>query len=251
MHASEYINMNREDHWLDRMSWKGQLALAIILLILLGVSTALAQDIPKGQETLEQRIARLTALEAKKIANETPEDKLIRLRAEKIRIDRETKEAEDAVRKNDSADMKAARKQVETENKGAESLRKEEAKVLSRAAISGCTNVNVDARAEQTSWLNVTTSVRIVNTTPMTWNIQTPSRNLGVIVKGLCPGGSITLSFARTFADSLSENIALVAVSQPLVGNTVITEQFSLSLYAGNIDYQQHTSSVWQITRRQ
>ena len=252
MHMTGFeYSTKKEDHWLYKMSGKGQLILAVVIMLLLVVSIAFAQEPTKTQETLEQRIARLTALEAKKLANETDLDRMIRLRAEKRRIDRETKQAEEAVRKNDSPDMREARKQVEKETKRAEALRKDAAQVLARAAISGCTDVNVDARAEQTSWLNVTTSVRIVNTTPLTWNIETPSRGIGVAVRGLCPGGSITLSFARTFADSQYENIALVAVSQPLVGNTVITEQFSLSLYVGNIDYHQHDVQIWQLTRRQ
>jgi hypothetical protein len=220
---------------------------------------------PDGsEETLSQVIARLKAerLRGQGITTESSvervivptrqeseEDRAVRLRAEQIRMEREEKAVREEVRKNDTPDMRQARKEIEKQKGRAKSLRKEETKVLARAGITGCENpVTINARAAQSSWLATMVTVRIVNQSSRFYNIETPSRGIGTAVANLCPGGSVTLSFAMNIIlEDQYEDIVLMAVSRS--GQEVVTEERRLSLYAGNVRFRRVDSQSWVLNR--
>ena len=208
----------------------------------------------KPTETLSERLARLKAEEAKsKTSLADPYEELVRLRGVQIELQEKLNKALKEVAKKDTKAMSKARGQLQKEADGQRKRKREEAGVLWKAAITGCEpgSVTVDDRAVRSDTWNVMVQVRVVNATPLTYDIQTPFRNIGTAVRGLCPGGSITLSFVRDFiTDGLSEEIALIAVSQPIVGG-VVTEERRFSLNVTNIQYRRVESQIWTLTRRQ
>lgn len=237
-----------------------RILLAIIAMVfgLFVTSLAFGQETTqqtKPTETLEQRLVRQKAEEAKSKTGQMadPYEELVRLRAAQIELQEKLNKALKEVAKKDTKAMSKARGQLQKEADNLKKRHRDEAGTLWKAAITGCEpgTVTVDDRAVRSDTWNVMVQVRVVNATPLTYDIQTPFRNIGTAVRGLCPGGSITLSFVRNFVtDGLSEDVALIAVSQPVVGG-VVTEERRFSLNVTNIQYRRVESQIWTLTRRQ
>lgn len=183
-------------------------------------------------------------------------ESIIRLRAEEIRLKKRIEEAQKELRKVETPEERQARKELEREERGAAKLAKASAEILQWANITGCESgtVAVNPSAVRPGWLdrqNVMVSVRIINTTPLTYNIETPLRGIGLAVRGLCPGGSVTLAFARDMlTDSQRVDIALIAISEPSAGQGVVTEERRLTLNASNVNNNRVRSEIWRLTRR-
>ena len=169
----------------------------IITVFLFSVFCARLVSAQTSSETLEQRIERLKAIEAKKALNETTEDRVLRLRAEQIRIERELKKAREDVKRTATPEMRQAMSEAEKSQKS--ERRQQEA--LERAEISGCDVgtiwVHPDAVPQRS--ISSTVRIRVFNPEPVSVNIE-DSRH-GVVVLGLCPGGSMTLFRARSLFD--------------------------------------------------
>ncbi len=228
--------------------------IVMILVALLVTSCANKSGVnttpTKPGETFGQRVERLKAEESKRIAEETPQEKRIRLRAQVIEAQEELKRLDEERAKYEPASMKQARKEVTKVDKA-------EAEILGWANITGCEagTVAVNPVAVRPNWIarrNVMVSVRVINTTPLTYDIQTPSLGIGLAVRGLCPGGAVTLTFARNMlTDSTQVDVALIAMSQPSAGQGVVTEERRFWLNASDVQYNRVKSEVWQLTRRQ
>ena len=207
----------------------------------------------KANETPEQKIARLEAelQKQKMLAEETSEQRSVRLRAEQIEREEKAKLAKAELVKKDTPAMGKARKQLEEEAKKLAEFKKQDADTYASANIQGCPvgTVLVSGEAVQSSSWRVMTSVRIVNASPFPRDIETSFRGIGVAVKNLCAGGSLTLAFYRHTNGPDSEEIILTAVArQPAL--PVLTESLSLYLYASNINGRRVDNRTWQITGR-
>src|SRR3989344_1836491 len=111
----------REPDWLDRMSPRAKIIMLVVMIMLFGVTLAFGQEAPK-QETVAERVAR-QRVEARQ--NETPQERLIRLRAEQIELEGAIKKAKLEVATSDSPAMRKARAEVEkAEEKVAEEGKK-------------------------------------------------------------------------------------------------------------------------------
>ncbi|OHB09743.1 MAG: hypothetical protein A3H52_02140 [Candidatus Zambryskibacteria bacterium RIFCSPLOWO2_02_FULL_39_26] len=156
----------------------------------------------------------------------------IRELAKEIERNKALEAAEKRLRAHDSPAVHEARKLVEKAEERRASLARESAKLSKQAAVTGCApgTVVVDPRAvEFTSWVD-SVSVRITNTSSSSRNIETSFRGIGVAVKNLCAGGSVSLGFARNWSGSQYENIILIAKGTGERGR-IVTEQFSMGLY--------------------
>lgn len=181
------------------------------------------------------------------------EQALVKARAAEIEARDARKRAEKALKKADTPAMKKARKEIEHEVEEEKELKEENSKVLANAAITGCEYaepVIVNARAIQFSKMTVMASVRIINRSSVAQDIETATRGIGVAVKNLCPGGAITLAFARTWVtDSETEEIVLMAIGRNQ-GSGTQSQTFSLYLNRSDVSYRRVQSRVWEIYGR-
>jgi len=185
-------------------------------------------------------------------AQEDPEQRLVRARAAEIEAREARKKAEEELKKKDTPTMKRARKEIEHEVKKERELKEDSEKVLAQSAITGCEDdkVVVNARAVQFSVMAVMASIRIINKSSVSQDIETSSRGIGVAVKNLCPGGAITLAFSRGWVtDSETEEIILTAVGRNQ-GIGTQTQTFSLYLNRSDVSYRRVQSRVWEIYGR-
>jgi hypothetical protein len=235
----------------------------ILFFVLVALSSACAsktRPITSPTETLSELVERLKADEevngsggksatgTQAPANETPEERAIQVRAREIeRAEAEKREAKERA-KSEPSSVKQARKEFARVDK----VEKREDEATRLADVSGCApgTVRVNPGAVRLNWferkLGYVHSVRIVNDSSVTYDVQTSSRGLGTVVGNLCPGGSASLFFTRAtiLENNRVETIHFVAVSRPEAGR-VKTNQFQLTLYANS--WSSSTSKVWTL----
>jgi hypothetical protein len=182
---------------------------------------------------------------------QTPSEVQVRLRAEEIRREKEAKKVAEVLRKKDTPEMRQARKELLAEAKKLARFEKNSAKGNSRAGVSGCDSgtVIVNPKALEFTSFTDSVTVRITNLTSKSRNIETSYKGIGVVVENLCPGGGVSLSFARrVFLSPQYETISLTSTGQG--ERAFVTENFSMGLirsYGTNgVQRQNH---VWTLRR--
>ena len=179
----------------------------------------------------------------------TAED-IVRLRAEKIELEKKIKEAEDAQKKSDSPAMKKARKEIEKENKRIANREKKQTEAVTQANVIGCdpiTSVEINPGATRySSWFGNTLVIRLVNESALTIDsIETSFHRYGWVVRNICPGGSLTISFMLDWQDPDSMQVPFKAISRDAGGGMAIEErQFYINR---NNQYQRVDNQVWNI----
>ncbi len=225
----------------------------IAIMFMLGGACVASAQTP-SREPLEQRIERLKAEEQKKLENESPRDRLIRLRAEEITVQKARKYAEDKVKSLDSPEMKQARKEIENREREQRKAGENLSKTFATLDLHGCDHATVQpSPAIGNSWGLRSSSiysmvlVTIVNRRSVP--VQISSTMHGTLVGNLCAGGRVTIPFASRSTTANYTQVLLTAVGQS-AGPTQV-ESKSINLY-GNRDYnsRQVMSELWELLPR-
>ncbi len=128
-------------------------------------------------------------------AQTLPTQEEVRERAEKIRDRDADKKIYDELKKRDTSLEKRARKELEREIKREHDLVIKNFEMARRASVTGCdTLVTVMERATERSNLHPQVIQRVTNPNPFSIDISDEN---GIVVHGLCPHGSVTLSRVR------------------------------------------------------
>lgn len=203
-----------------------------------------------AEKALEQKLEAQVKPAAEKAPADdptlTPRERAIKIRAREIELREELKKLESAKRKLDTPNEKKAWKQIEREEKAERNAQREELRKVGNAELSGCApdSVWVSRRATERTMWRVMTLVRITNTSALPINIESPLYG-GDLVRNLCSGGSVTLSFVIAWTDADQLQIPLTAVARPDDGG-ILTDQFQTYLSRWNVQSQRVTTQVWQ-----
>ncbi len=183
--------------------------------------------------------------------DETPRERRLRLETDKIRIERELKATQEAEKKNLSPDGKKAEEKIRKEDGRVIATDKERVRIIHDANPTGGCPMAINGAAVKFSELKVMASVRIVNKTSFTFDIETPSRKIGSAVIGLGPGCAVTLAFVSRWSESETEDIILTAISRPPSAAPITEPPFVLTLQKNSRDWKRVQSREWYITTKQ
>lgn len=190
------------------MRIKMSMLLLAIIASLSGGCAARSAHIQKNREVakataeapVEDRIAKLQIVPE----NETPDEKLVRLRALKIELENLKKKTDRELQASDTPAMRKARKQVERELRRERREERQDHRAYENAGITGCStdeefeDILVEPRATGSYSINSHVKVRVTNLEG--FKIDSIEDERGFLVSNLCPGGSITLFRARNWA---------------------------------------------------
>ncbi|MDQ5949235.1 MAG: hypothetical protein QG589_361 [Patescibacteria group bacterium] len=178
----------------------------------------------------------------------TPREREIKLRAREIELREELKKIEEAKKANRSPAEKIAEKEISRQEKYVEKSRRESAKILGNANVTGCEDgVAIESRATGSFSFQSHVKVRVTNTHSRPVDIEDEN---GPVVRNLCAGGSVTLFRARNmWVDGNYLQFHYVAKGVFPDGSMGLQESqwFSLSAYdvsSGRV--QQYYT--WQVT---
>ena len=161
-----------------------------VTALLTGVVGCAGKSAPKGPMTpqVEEAFVALTL---------SPEERAVRDRAAEIERRKVLEEAEKRVKAVDTPAKRQARKELEKEEDRRTKLARDSAKLAKRVAMKGCAvgSVPVNPSAAQFTSFVDSGAVTIVNKSEVTVDITTTFRGMGDVVLGLCPNGSLNLSF--------------------------------------------------------
>lgn len=219
-----------------------------ILAIIMSFS-CLAQS--QAEEVLDKKLENRAASVMQKVSaddpNLTPREREIKILARQIELQEEIKRLESQKRKIETQSEKRARKEIERREKTENKLQKRAESTISNAQISGCApdSVWVSPRATMNSLLRVMSVVRVTNSGTLPVDIESPLYG-GILVRGLCSGGSITLSFVLRWEEPDQLQIPLTAISRPTDGG-VATDQFQTYLNRYDIQYNRVRAQTWMV----
>ena len=219
-------NDKQRESWFDRMSPKGRLALLVLTFVLLGVTLAFGQEVPK-QETVAERVAR-QRVEARQ--NETPQERLIRLRAEQIELEEAIKKAKLEVATSDSPAMRKARAEFEKAEKKTAEVEEKARKAIANSGLQGCDPSTVQVHPDAVPYRSISSTVRIRVFNPESVPVNIEDSRHGLIVRGLCPGGSLTLFRARSLVDPDYLQFRFIARAMTPDGRMLMDESPSYTL---------------------
>ena len=168
--------------------------------------------------------------------NLTPREREIKIRAREIELQKELKKLNEKKRKMETPSERQARKEIERQERNHSRLENDELRSENNAEISGCPDgtVWISKRATQRSNWRVMTMVRITNTGTLPVDIESPLYG-GVLVRDLCSGGSVTVSFALGWSDPDQLQIPLTAISRPQDGGLATADFYT---YVSKFDIQ-------------
>ncbi|MBI4155859.1 MAG: hypothetical protein HY507_01335 [Candidatus Zambryskibacteria bacterium] len=199
--------------------------------------------------------------EAQTPVTETPEQKVVRLRAVEIEAREAREKAEAELKKSDTPAMTKARKEIGKEAKRVAERDKKAAEVLQNANVTGCKNVaaegadiadaNLDIvyvsyNAVRSSRFHVMVSVIVTNLGTLPLDLQTSFRGYGPLIKNLCSGGSVTLSFPLNWEDADYVQVPLQAIARTPDGR-VATESRIFTLNRWNQQNFRVDNQIWEI----
>ncbi len=164
----------------------------------------------------------------------SPEEQAVRARAAEIKREKELEDAKKLVRAHDTPEMKQARKELEEEREFEQKMHRERERIAARAGVSGCQEgtVQVNPGALEFTTFTDSVTVRITNSSSSSRDISTSFRGLGVVVRNLCAGGSVSIAFARhVFNSPQYETIVLTAAGMGERGGVVV-ENYQAQLYS-------------------
>jgi hypothetical protein len=175
-------------------------------------------------------------------------EELIRLRAEQIELQKKIVELEKQVVKSDTPSMKQARKEVVSKLRAEAVEAAETARDSINAQVTGCdpATVWISPKVSERSRWRVMTTIEVINVSAIPIDEIRAGSGYGVVVRNLCPGGSITLSFVLRWEDSDNVRIPLTAISRTAEGGIAVA-QSSANLNRMSIRHSRVTSRVWQV----
>lgn len=188
-----------------------------------------------------------SALELQCESYPDPKDQAVCFKAQSLEMARKASELNKKAKSSEPDSMRKVRKQEERAEKLQYEEQQDQLRKINNSQLTGCDadSVWVSRRAVQTTNWRVMTKVRITNMGTLPIDVESPLYG-GLLVKNLCSGGSITLSFVLKWEDSDQVQIPLMALSRPPDGG-VATEQFYANLNRWNIQYNRVTSQIWQV----
>lgn len=192
----------------------------LVVLVVVVLTTACATKVAPTTVPLTERIAELKAEEAERLANESPEDKAIRARAEEIEREDAVKKAREETKNNGSPAMKKAIKEFERAKKA-----------LKNSGLTGCDPSTVQIHPDAVPYRSISSTVRVqvFNRSQVPVDIFLP--RFGLVVGNLCSGGALILFRARRMTDPDYITFSFVAQTTLPGGRMVTTEsqQYQLS----------------------
>jgi hypothetical protein len=194
----------------------------MVLAVVVSVA-ACAGKVAPATIPLSERIAELKAQEAERLANETPEDRAIRARAEEIEREMATKKAREEAKRSGSPAMRKAIKEFEKAKKA-----------ITNSGLQGCDPSTVDVHPDVAPRRNASSTVKVqaFNQGQVPVDIYEPKH--GLVVRNLCPGGSLTLFRARRLGID-PDYIQFRYVAKAILSDgrmlTAESQQYQLSKY--------------------
>lgn len=221
---------------------------AIVVVLCAGIASAQTQT----GETLEMRIERLKAQKTEAQGNESLRERQIRERAEEIKAERSAKDAEKERRENDSDEMRQARREAEKAEKKDKKAEDGARKALTSVDLLGCDPATVwispdigNRSGLKSSYLYSMSLVTVVNRRPVPVSITSTLH--GALIRNLCSGGSVTLTFAARPNTGGYEQIVMTAISQS-AGSGTRTDSRNISVYPNrDLNSRQITSDLWEL----
>jgi hypothetical protein len=152
----------------------------------------------------------------------------------------------------------------DAERQRTEERQRQAAETLSRTQMTGCAGVvvmedvslgifrpnpdvvEVSTNATRSSRINVMVVVRVFNTTRWPIDVETPFKHYGPVVRNLCPGGAVTLSFPLSWEDSNSMQLPLKAIAR-ISPITMATSERTFYLNRSNASFQRIMNEIWQV----
>lgn len=137
--------------------------------------------------------------------------------------------------------------------KDEEKQRKEEAQAHYDANIHGCPNDNVEVSplTRISRILRFTQMVGIITIINISGKyIDIIGTGQGVLVKNLCPNGSLDLTMVQQAIDSDQTTYLLIAKGMNPDGTSLGTETFRMSLYRQNATFTRVEKQVWKVQIR-
>ena len=211
---------------------------------------ALAQD--KGEKQgPEDRISVLSVAPE----GETEDARKLRVRALKIELERELKRVKSMEKKSDTPAEREARKELEDEAKKAEKAEKRTAKAIQSLHVVGCDDplTYVNPKLCTSFGMRYSYNQSMVNLTIFNKEevpISIRSTFHGVLLQGLCPGGSVDITLSARWGYANSTQIEFVAFAS-VPGGMTLTERRSINL---NKAYDWHSrqtnADTWEVRLR-
>lgn len=203
-------------------------------------------EAPKKESNKKKFVKSVTEKVSADDPSLTPREREIKLRARELELQEELKKLEERKRKLETPSERKARKEIERQEKLARRAERGEQVTTANAEVTGCPEgtVWVSRRATQRSSWRVMVLVRITNTGALPIDVESPLYG-GVLVRDLCSGGGVTLSFTLGWADQDQVQIPLTAISRPPDGG-LATDQFFMYISKFDIQSNRVRTLVWQ-----
>lgn len=213
----------------------------------------LEQEIKDTRETRKQRRERQAKAKEAELERlvyvPTQEEREILARAAEIEAKKATAAAQKAKEVGDSPAIRQARRdRADEENKKKKESEKR-AKMIAGSRLVGCEPDTVeifplDQHFDPFAAFPSTLRIRIVNTSSVPIDIETPFRGYGPLVRNLCPGGSISVVFKLGSMEE-SQQVPLSAISVTEEGRTITQErQFNINRNGRN---QNVRNELWNV----
>ncbi len=180
--------------------------------------------------------------------NLSAHDRKVALLARELELRKELKKVEEEKKKSFTPVEKKADEIVGKQEDRQKKIDNEVARISRDASITGCpaNTVWVSQEAEPPNWVTKiyqSAVVRIVNTSAMT--IDEISGPTGIMVRNLCPRGTVTIKVFLGMLDSDQIQVPLMAIARPQDGG-IATAPFTVSLYRWNY-YQRVDNQIWYV----
>ncbi len=186
-------------------------------------------------------------------ASTDPEEEEVLRGALKIELKAKQAELENEKKKSDTLAMKEAREKLEDKKESTEKLEKRVSKANNFVDLRGCEpsdtfwvnpSVGNDWGLRETA-INSMVLMTIVNRGREPVEIVSSLHK--TLVKGLCPGGTITLVFSGRSRDPLNMNFVVTATARP-EPTIVQTDSRYLSIPGGDYNSRQIMSQLWEVS---
>ena len=161
----------------------------------------------------------------------------VKREAERIRLEKEIREKQEALKKLDTPEMREARRKIEKEEKTTEKRVKQEIESRASLDIKGCdpNTLYVNPSLGTTYGLRNTLNHSMVRLTIFNKGqqpISVRSTLHNTLIENLCPGGSLTLTFAvNVFSPTNAPTQFELTAYSSSTGAGTLTETKQVSIY--------------------
>jgi hypothetical protein len=213
----------------------------------------LEQEIRDTRETAKERRERQAKAKEGELERlvyvPTQEEREILARAAEIEAKKATAAAQKAKEVGDSPAIRQARRDHAKEERRNKKASEQRAKMIVSSRLVGCDADTVaifplDQGFDPFAIFPSTLRIRIVNTSPVPIDIETPFRGYGPLIRNLCPGGSVNVTFKLGSTEE-SQLVPMTAISMTPDGVPMTQErQFFIQK---NLRTQNIRNEIWNV----